>query len=556
MQIDLSEFLRSQPAAALFLVLGLGYLIGKTRIRGFELGSVTGVLFAGLVFGRMGFEIPAMLQSVGFILFIFSIGLQSGPTFFGVLATDGAKHFMLALVIASTGFGVAALGASLLEFDPGIAAGMLAGGLTSSPTLAAAQDAVHSGVVPIPEGFTAEQLVTNVTTGYAITYIFGLVGLLLLVRLLPRLMGIQLKQEAAALAKEVGLEEGEATTGPRSVVTRAFELQNEELCGIPLEELKRRAPDVVAVLKIRRAGEMIPIEPETRLEPGDHVLLMAHLERMLTGTDRVGPELADADLYDFHTEAAQVVVTLPKAAGLTIGELDMAAQYRCILAEVRRMGVPMPAGPEFRLETGDVLSVTGPREGLTQLGEALGHLERAVDETDLVTFAIGIVAGLFIGALSIKLGNASIGLGSAGGLLVSGLVIGYLRSIRPTFGRVPSAARWVFMELGLLIFIAGVGLRAGGGIVEALRAVGPSLFLCGILVTTIPVFVGYLFGRYVLGIHPVLLLGGITGSMTSGAALAIVNTEAGNTAPALGYTGAYAFANVLLTVAGAVMMRL
>ena len=164
-------------------------------------------------------------------------------------------------------------------------------------------------------------------------------------------------------------------------------------------------------------------------------------------------------------------------------------------------------------------------------------------------------AGIALGTFSVTIGGISVGLGTAGGLLTTGLLIGYLRSIRPTFGRIPSAARWVFMELGLQMFMAGVGVSAGSGIVETLRSVGPSLVLCGIAVTVGPVVTGWLVGSLVLRMNPALLLGAITGAMTSGAALSIVNSAAKSTVPALGYTGAYAFANVILTLAGTLIVR-
>jgi len=198
--------------------------------------------------------------------------------------------------------------------------------------------------------------------------------------------------------------------------------------------------------------------------------------------------------------------------------------------------------------------LTGPRATLDRVGEAAGHIEREVVETDLLTFAFGIAIGMIVGTLSVKIAGISVGLGSAGGLLASGLTIGFLRSIHPTFGRMPEAARWVFMEMGLLFFMATIGLRAGRGIVEALLTSGPVLFLSGILVTTLPVVAGYLVGRYILRINLVLLLGAITGSMTSGACLSIVNQEAKSSIPALGYTGAYAFANVLLTIGGSIIL--
>ena len=172
----------------------------------------------------------------------------------------------------------------------------------------------------------------------------------------------------------------------------------------------------------------------------------------------------------------------------------------------------------------------------------------------MLTFAFGITFGVLLGLLSIAVGGVSIGLGSAGGLLASGLLVGFLRSIRPTFGRMPAAARWFLMEFGLLLFMAGVGLRAGQDIVETFLSAGPTLIAAGVVVTTVPVLLGYFFGHKILKIEPVLLFGAVTGAMTSGASLSIVTEAAKSDAPALGYTGTYAFANVLLTVAGSIIL--
>jgi putative transport protein len=218
------------------------------------------------------------------------------------------------------------------------------------------------------------------------------------------------------------------------------------------------------------------------------------------------------------------------------------------------MRIAVPQTADFALRKGDILAVTGPQENIDLLGEELGHVEREIAETDMVTFAFGIAFGVVIGMLAINVGQFSIGLGSAGGLLASGLAIGYLRSVYPVFGRMPDGARWFLMEFGLLLFMAGVGLRAGGDIIETFKSAGPVLVMAGIFVTVTPVLLGYAFGRKVLGIHPVLLLGGITGSMTSGASLSVVTKAANSSVPSLGYTGAYAFANVLLTIAGSIIL--
>jgi len=551
---ELHNFLVANPVGLLFLVLGIGYLIGKIRIASFDLGPVTGVLFTGLVFGNYGYEMSPTVQTLGFVLFIFSVGLQAGPQFFSVLRTDGLRYLALATVIGATGFVLAVTLSRVLGFEFGVSAGLLGGGMTTTPTLAAAQEALRAGQVPVPAGMTADMVITNVTTAYAITYLFGLIGLILIIRFLPKIMGVDFKAEAAKLAQDQrGGVEDDVMTLP-DIVVRAYRVTETEFTGVPFGELYARFPGLASVSKLRRAGKLIDFTPETTVELGDEVAAVGFLHHLLAVGPQIGPEVEDATLLGDAIESCRVVVLRAKVKHLDIEPRQLSDRYGCFLASVQRLGVDIPAGQDMHFEAGDVLHVTGHKASLDRLGADLGHIERAVDETDLVTFGLGIAVGVLIGGLSITVAGISVGIGSAGGLLAAGLTIGYLRAIRPTFGRVPSAARWVFMELGLLTFMAGVGLQAGSGILDAVVASGPSLFLAGAIVTSVPVFVGYAFGRWVLKINPVMLLGAITGSMTSGAALSIVNREAGNSLPALGYTGAYAFANVLLTIAGSVIL--
>ena len=550
----LDGFLRGNPVGLLFLVLGLGYLIGKAKIRGFDMGSVSGVLLVGLIFGHLGYKLNTTVQSVGFILFIFSVGMQAGPSFFSVIRQDGLKYLCLAVVIGATGFTLALGWAKILGLEPGAAAGLLAGGLTSSPTLAAAQEAVRAGQVPVPEGFSAEQVMTNVTTAYAITYIFGLVGLILILRFLPRILHLNLVSEAAKLeaSGKGGVED--RVHALNEIVVRAYRVTNEKVVGIPLGLLYERDPGRFTVERIRRRGELIPVILETQLEVGDEVCIVGYLDKFITSAGNIGPELSDAELLDVRIESARVVVLRSKIKKIATNLEKIIARTGCFISRIQRLGVDIPLEGEIVVQAGDVVHVTGPESRLEAVGEAVGHIERQAEQTDLVTFSLGIAVGLLIGTFTITVAGVSVGLGVAGGLLAAGLVIGYLRALHPTFGRVPGAVRWIFMELGLLAFMAGVGLRAGAGILEMLAESGLSLFLAGVCVTFLPVLVGYVFGRRVLSINPVLLLGAITGSMTSGASLSIVNVEAKSTVPSLGYTGAYAFANILLTVAGSVIL--
>nr|MBL0700065.1 hypothetical protein [Desulfobacterales bacterium] len=547
MLAEINQILHSQPVLTLFLIIGSGYLIGRIPIGSFSFGPVAGVLFAGLFLGHFDFRMSPGAQSVGFALFIFSVGYQAGPRFFDVLKTDGLKYFSLAVVISVTGLGMAIVMTKLLNLEPGTSAGLLAGGLTSSPTLAAAQEALRGGTMKPPEGWTVEQMVGNVTTGYAITYIFGLAGLITIIKVLPGILGINLQQEAKKLEKTDQSDTGEIS----NISIRAYRVTNEDFTKIPVGMFRERSTCPFSVGRVRRDGKIISLNPDDFLQIGDVVLVKGDAGAFVEGRiQEIGEEIIDKEFLAQVNDTAQIVVFNRDTVGKTLEEINIPRNYGIVLTGIRRMRISIPRSRDFRLRKGDILTVLGPAEQIDRLGQALGQVERDVAETDMVTFAFGIAAGVLIGMLAIKVGGLSIGLGSAGGLLTSGLIIGFLRSIRPTFGRLPDAARWIFMEFGLLLFMAGVGLRAGGEIIETFMEAGPKLVAGGITVTTIPVLLGYLFGRKVLKINPVLLFGGITGSMTSGASLSVITSAAKSSIPALGYTGAYAFANVLLTIAG------
>jgi len=543
--------LHDQPVLTLFLILGTGYLIGDIRIGSFAFGPVAGVLFAGLFLGYFEFRMSPGAQAVGFSLFIFSVGYQAGPSFFHVLKTDGLKYFLLALVVGATGFGVAVIASQWLSLAPGTSAGLLSGGLTSSPTLAAAQEAIRSGQVAPPQGMTADAMIGNVATAYAITYIFGLAGLIAIIKLLPQALGIDLEKEAKALE---AADESAKGLQPVNVSARIYRVTNEAMTKVPGKQMKSDYWDGASVVKVRRNGEIIQVGPDGFLQLGDELLVLGTVDYFTQTVSRMGEEVTPEVSAAQETGTARIVVVNKDAVGKSVRELDIARRFGVLLANATRMNIPIPLSAGVTFRKGDVLSVIGPQEHVDLLGEELGHIEREVAETDMVTFSFGIAAGVVIGLLAVKVGQLSIGLGSAGGLLTSGLVIGYLRSIYPVFARMPAAARWILMEFGLLLFMAGVGLRAGGDIIETFLAAGPVLVLAGIAVTITPILVGYLFGRKVLKLNPVLLLGGITGSMTSGASLSVVTKAANSPMPSLGYTGAYAFANVLLTIAGSVIL--
>jgi len=545
------EFLRVQPVLLIFLVLGLGYLIGDLRLFGMSLGSAGGVLLAGLAFGHFGLTAAPNVQSFGFALFIFCVGYQAGPRFFDVLLASGLKYLSLALVVAGTGFGLTLWLAYLMDLKPGLAAGLMGGAMTTTPTLAAAQDAVRSGIFEVPAGMTADEVLNNIGAGYALTYLFGLVGLILAVRLLPRMLGVDLPAEAAKLA--VADDTG-APPDLTTITRRTYRITKADRLDRTIREMEREAPGEVLVAGIRRGGELIEVGFDTRFELGDEVLVIGRIERLLAHGADLGVEIADAEGLSAKMVTAQVVVSNANVIGKPMREVKLDRRLGVLPLELRRQRTELPLSLDTELRRGDVFSFHGPESAIAHVVEMVGHVELDVDETDLLTFALGIAGGIALGTLAVTLGEITIELGTAGGLLLTGLVIGFVRSIWPVFGRVPSASRWVLMELGLLMFMAGVGINAGGDIVEVVQESGLRLIGAGVLVTLAPVLVGYFFSTRVLKLNPAEAFGGVTGAMTSGAALSVVNEAAKSNVPALGYTGAYAFANVILAVAGTLLM--
>ncbi len=546
----LLNVLQSDNGLIFFLILALGYFLGNLRIYNFSLGPVAGVLFVGLIFGNFGFRISSASQMVGFALFIFSVGYQAGPGFIAVLKKDGFKYLTLSLVVAITGFSIALAWALTLELPPGMSAGLLAGGLTSSPTLAAAQDAVYAAKESYPNGLDPESVVDNIAMGYALTYIFGLLGLIITIRYLPKFVGINLADEA----EKFQAQEADSSASSQAIAVRTYKITNPELINKSSAELKTLYWDQKSVVRVLREGNKISLDDAKALKLGDIVEIIGSRDYFTNVISKVAQETFPEMSTLERQESAQAVITNTDIIGMPISDIKIAKDFGLFLLEIKRQGKVLPYQDSLVLKKNDLLGVIGAPAQIEAFGAYLGHVERDGVESDMITFSLGIVIGLVIGTLSINLGGISVGLGSAGGLLVSGLFIGYRRSIKPTFGQLPEATRWFLMEFGLLLFMAGVGLRAGDGILHALAEQGFSIIFAGITITIIPIIIGYFVGHKILKIAPALLFGAITGAMTSGAALSVVIKEAKSPVPSLGYTGTYAFANVLLVVAGSLIM--
>ncbi|MEA5536638.1 aspartate:alanine exchanger family transporter [Crocosphaera sp. XPORK-15E] len=535
------------------MLLALSYLIGRIKIGQLNLGAPPGMLIAGLVLGALGFTVFPGIQTIGLFLFLYAVAFQAGPSFFSVVMADGLNYASLAAIATLVGF-VLTYGATLIfQFDPGVAAGLLTGSLTTPAGLAAALDVMRAGEVPLPPGLTTEQVLQNINVTYALTFLVADIAVILLSRNLPRLFRFDLRAESFRTAQEKHIEE--KPKAPNwSLTLRAYEVQTQEMINKTITDLQELSQ--CTVLAHKRDGMVMEFQPNTLLHKGDRLAIWGKVERQDWLDDLMGAEVADEDLLSSKIVNRDVIVTKPEAFGKSLYELDITQQYACYPLRLSRSGIDLALTPTVTLSRGDVLTLSGPQIWLDKLASQIGFFEQDINATDLLTCSLGIIVGFLIGQISFSVGGIAIGLGTSGGLLLMGLILGYLRSTHPSFGRIPPATLWVFKELGLLLFLEGVGISAGQGLVTAMQSQGLVLLLCSLLISTMPVIVAFLFGLHYLKMNPALLLGAVTGSVTCTPAMAAVSSDAKSSIPTIGYAGTYAFATVLCAIVGSIMAHL
>jgi putative transport protein len=550
--------LRENPELAIFLTLAVGFVIGRIRIGSFSLGNVVGTLLAGVVIGQLDIPMDPTVKAVFFSLFLFATGYKVGPQFFRGLRRHAGPQVALTLVLCVTSLATTVAAAKLLGYDSGTAAGLMAGAFTESTIIGTAGQTIERLGLPPDE---TRRLLDNIPVAYAVSYLVG-TGFVVwfLSSLAPRLMKVDLKAESRAL--EATMVDGRRPEpGGRSAYRewdiRAFLVESPRAVNRTVADVEASfAPERVFVERIRQRGAIVPVEPGLVLRAGDAVVFGARRHTMLAITAAVGPEVEDRDLLDFPVAAMDVVLTNPALADLTLAELGALHGRGVVLTGLVRGGEDIPFSASTELNRGDLLRLAGARSDVERAGRALGYIERPSSETDVVFVGLGIVLGGLVGLATLTVGGVPLHLTASGGALIMGLVFGWLRSVRPTFGRIPEPALWVFDTVGLAVFIGVVGLSAGPGFVAGLRQMGPSLLAVGFVVAVVPHVVALLFGRYVLKMHPVILFGACAGAGTVTAALRAIQDEAGSKLPVLGYTVPYAVGNILLTACGPVIVLL
>ncbi|HEU5233499.1 MAG TPA: aspartate-alanine antiporter [Terriglobales bacterium] len=573
--------LRQYPEIAIFLTLAFGYYFGKFTFRGIGLGSVTATLLSGVLIGQIGITISQPLKATVFLMFLFAVGYGVGPQFVRGVAKDGVPQAIFSVVQCVLCLAVPVVITKLAGYDLGYAAGLYSGSQTISAAMGLSTDAINR------LGMAADQakaLLDSMPIAYAVTYMFGTVGSAIVIALFgPALLRFDLEKACKDYEEKQGgtKEVGGAGTAWHRWEVRAFRiLPNSRVNGLRAADAEALIPNArVFVLRVRRNGVIEEATADTVLREGDVVAIVGAREVLvnligeraklaavsggresaLTGSVQPPVEVDDPELLGVPVEGVDVCVTKKEVDGKTLAEIAQQGGARGVfLRKITRGAVAtsIPVLPNTKIFRGDILSIVGRTQDTNAAIKMLGVPDRATDVADVAFIGAGVAIGALVGAVVWKVAGIPLTLSTAGGALISGLVCGWLRSVRPTFGRIPSSTVWFMNSVGLNIFIAIVGISAGPGFVNGLRTQGISLFLWGAVATTVPLVLGMYIGKYIFRFHDAILLGIVSGARTTTASLGLVCDRGKSQVPALGYTVTYAVGNTFLTIWGMVLIVL
>lgn len=556
---SVSALLAGQPEIALFLALAVGHAVGAIRMGPFQLGGICGTLIVSLIIGQTGVRLDDDVKNVAFAVFIFALGFTGGPQFFANVAREW-RIGVLSLVEVFVLLVLLAIAVPLLQLDPGTAAGLLAGAATESAVIGTASEAIAR------LGVSAEAirtLQTNIVTAYSVTYLFGLISIVLFTsQLAPWLLRQNLRDAAAQLWQKLGGQNDMAadqSTALPLIVARV--LRVEGVVGMRVAEAEQEVALGVTIRRIRRDGETFRPSPDDMLREGDIVLAVGRREAMIPFARAVGPEMPEEPGMDAVVQAEQsVLLTRREVVGLSLARLrqsvDVGMGRGVYVSRIARMQHALPILPQTVLERADVLTLSGPDEAIRRVVPELGYPVTPTIRTDFVFLGIGVLVGMLIGSLSLKVGQADLTLGVGGGCLVSGLAFGWLRARLPVMGSLPGPAAEILKDFGLATFIAAVGLSAGPDALKLIEKYGLILPVAGVLISVIPAAVSLFIGHRWLRLEMPILLGAVAGQHCSTPTIMALTNAAGNGTPVIGYTITYAISNVLLPLLGPIAVAM
>ena len=523
------------PLLLTFTIMCVGLGLGMIRVAGLSLGS-SGVLFAALAFGHLGREtgwgLPDGIGVFGLVLFVYTIGLSAGSTFFRTIMSQGRQLALLSVVVVSLGAAATVAAAKLFGLPAGFAAGLFAGSMTSTPALAASIESLgQAGRDP-----------TTASIGYGLAYPIGVMTTVLFVQALPRLLRVDLDELSHRLDSADSTSSG--------IQRRLVEVCNPAVVGKRLSELQPLQDSHGQLTRVMQGERLVPIQADHVLEAGQIVMLVAdagHAEMLTMILGR--PSTAEAAM-DVDRDRAWVVVTNPDVLDRPLSELHLRGRFGLTISRVERYGASFVPSAKTILMMGDRLTVVGPPDGLRAFLKAAGHRVRKLHETDLTSLAAGLAAGIAIGQIPIPVpGVGTVTLGLAGGPLLAGLLFAHFGRFLGVVGYMPLAARMLAQELGLVMFLAAAGFTAGGSFLEYVREFGAAPFMASGIIAVVPLAGALAVSRWGFRIDLLQTLGGACGAMTSTAALGTLTSKTDSERPITSYAAAYPMALVLMTIA-------
>jgi putative transport protein len=553
----LHRLVTAEPLLALFVTIALGYLVGKIRIGSFVLGGIAGTLLVGVIIGQLGVNIDSGIKGIFFALFIYAVGFQGGPQFFHALNRRSLNQLASAFVMCFTGL-LCVLGAAwLFGLDRGMAAGLAAGGLTQSAIIGTAGDAIGKlGLSPE----LMKTMQTNVAVGYAVCYIFGSLGPIIMVSwFLPIVMRWDVRAEAVKLANLLSGGHAELDPGQfnaaRQIATRIYEVAaRSKAIGVSTLAIDRQISDA-SVEAVYRRGKELELTDTIIIAAGDRVATTGPITQLETACVLLGREVRPPDGLLLVQENRELILTNRALSGRTIGEIhdhaNVETRHGVFLTAVKRMGLELPVLNKLQLRRGDELHFTGSPIDLNRVQAKIGYKINAAAVTDFLFFGIGMLVGMLIGLIQFRIWGIPISIGSGGGCLLSGLLFGWLRAVHPNFAALPPGASNFLRDFGLAVFVGIVGITAGPQALVAIEHYGLTLFFLGVGVTLIPQIITFFFSYYVLRIqNPIEALACVAGGRSANPAFAALLAKAGNATPVVSFTVTYAVANVFLTLWG------
>ncbi|WP_334328094.1 aspartate-alanine antiporter [Gilliamella apicola] len=547
--------LKHSPEILLFLSLSLGYLIGGIRIGKFQLGGVAGSLLVAVALSVFGVTVDAGVKAVLFALFIYAVGFESGPQFFRSLGVKTLREIFLALFIAVGGLITVVVLAKVFHLDKGLAAGLAAGGLTQSAIMGTASDALTQlGVSPEE----LSRLQGNVTIGYAVTYIFGSLGAIIIcVNILPKIMGRDIGDDAIKAQAEqlhgsllLGANQNFALSDISGRLYRVTNKINQSVSDI------EKTVNGISIERIKRGNKILEASPDTVIKAKDIILVVGHRDAMIQANDLLGSEVDSASGMDVVMNTQDVEMRNSRYVGQNLSQVlssdeVMQLKHGIYLVAIHRDGQTLPLNNDFHFKLGDVITIYGTDSDLRRVIDKIGAPITKSEKTDWIFHGLGLVVGLIIGLIVIRVSDIPITLGAGGGALLSGLLFGWFRSLHQTIGNIPTGAVQLLKDFGLAGFVAVVGLSSGLQAINTIREQGLSLFLIGVVVTVLPMLLAIYFGKYILGYkNAAVFAGALAGARSANPAFGEVLNKAGNSTPTNSFAITYALANVFLTLLG------